>query len=367
MRRRSLHYLDVVWAVFAVAMLGVMALTTFGMTIPYHLIFVSFALVYGFRLWPAGTSVLILGLVTAATGLVFVHAYLRGDINLDELSEVVLMPAILAFTVWHGLRRVAAQRRVEELAALESSRVQRQREFLRDTSHAIRTPVTIARGHVELLRLTSDDPGLRADADEILHQLQRRGELAGRLLLMETLDTTGGLRREPVDVAHLVATVGSRWRAAVVRRWVVSVPDEGVGFVELDRSRLEEAMDALIENAVRFTDPHSVVRLSAHRDGDRVTVEVGDSGPGIPAGDRARVFDRFFHRHPPGIEPGTGLGLALVQSIARAHGGSASAGEAPEGGALLSLRLPAAPEADATATTGVIPQQARPQGAPSLP
>ncbi len=197
MRTRSLHALDLVWAVFALAMLAVMSLATFGMTVPYHLIFVSFALVYGFRLWPAGTSVLILALITVATGAVFVREYVRGDVNLDELSEIVLMPAILGFTVWHGLRRVAAQRRVEELAALESSRLQRQREFLRDTSHAIRTPVTIARGHVELLRLTSDDPALRADTDEVLHQLKRLGELAGRLLVMETLDTTDGLRRSP--------------------------------------------------------------------------------------------------------------------------------------------------------------------------
>jgi signal transduction histidine kinase len=366
-RTRSLHALDLVWAVFAVAMLGVMSLTTFGMTVPYHLIFVSFALVYGFRLWPAGTSVLILALVTAATGAVFLRAYARGDVNLDELSEIALMPAILGFTVWHGLRRVAAQRRVEELAALESSRLQRQREFLRDTSHAIRTPVTIARGHVELLRLTSDDPALRADTDEVLHQLKRLGELAGRLLVMETLDTTDGLQREPVDVAHLVASIGSRWRAAVDRRWVVSVPDEGVGFVDLDRNRLEEAVDAFVENAVRFTWPEAVVRLSTRRDGDQVTIEVADSGPGIPPADRVRVFDRFYHRHPPGTEPGTGLGLALVQSIARAHGGWANAAEAPEGGALLALHLPAAPAAEAASTSTVIPQQVRVPGAAVAP
>jgi signal transduction histidine kinase len=309
----------------------------------------------------------ILAVVTVATGAVFVQAYLRGEVDLDELSEVALMPSILAFTVWHGLRRVAAQRRVEELAALESSRVQRQREFLRDTSHAIRTPVTIARGHVELLRLASADETVRADADEVLHQLQRLAELAGRLLVMETLDTTGELRRDDVDVAHLVAAVGSRWRAAVERRWVVSVPDEGLGLVGLDRSRFEEALDALVENAVRFTEPDDVIRLSARRDGDGVAVEVADSGPGIPAGDRAQVFDRFFHRHPPGTEPGTGLGLALVHSVARAHGGAVSAGEAPEGGALLTLQLPVAGGGPAPATMALIPQQVRTTGAASLP
>src|SRR3954454_12667002 len=247
--RLPVRPVDLVWAAFALVMLWVMAQTDFGMTIPYHLIFVSFALVYGFRLWSGPASLAILSVVTVATGAVFVQAYLRGEGDLDELSEIVLMPAILAFTVWHGLRRVAAQRRVEELAALEGSRVRRQREFLRDTSHAIRTPVTIARGHVELLRLASADEVVRADADEVLHQLQRLGELAGRLLVMETLDTTGELRRDDIDLAHLVAAVGSRWRAAVERRWVVTVPDEGLGLVGLDRSRFEEALDALVENA----------------------------------------------------------------------------------------------------------------------
>jgi signal transduction histidine kinase len=265
--------------------------------------------------------------------------------------------------VWHGLRRVAAQRRVEELAELERSRVQRQREFLRDTSHAIRTPVTIARGHVELLMLAADDPLIRADADEVLHQLQRLGELAGRLLVMETLDTTGAIRRERVDAALLVATVGSRWRAAVERRWLVDAPAEGVGTVLLDRSRLEEALDALIENAVRFTGPEDVIRLAVRRDGDEVVVDVADSGPGIPPDDRSRVFERFFHRHPAGTEPGTGLGLALVHSVAKAHGGSASAGESPEGGALLSLRLPAPTQR--TASAGLIPLQGRVAEAPT--
>ena len=116
-----------------------------------------------------------------------------------------------------------------------------------------------------------------------------------------------------------------------------------------------------------FFVPHDVIRLSARRDGDGVAVEVADSGPGIPAGDRDRVFDRFFHRHPSGTEPGTGLGLALVYSVARAHGGRASAGEAPEGGALLTLHLPVATNGGMlTPTLGLIPQQVRTAGA-SLP
>ena len=219
--------------------------------------------------------------------------------------------------------------------------MQRQREFLRDTSHAIRTPVTIARGHVELLRLTSDDPGSARDTDEVLHQLNRLGELAGRLLVMETLDTTGGLRRDPSTSptswpasgrAGGRPSTGAGWSASPTRVSASST-STAAGF--------EEALDAFVENAVRFTTPGAVVRLSARRDGDQVTIEVADSGPGIPAADRAASSTGSTTGTRRARSPAPGLGLALVQSIARAHGGWANAGEAPEGGALLALHLPA--------------------------
>ena len=365
--------LDAIWVCFALAMLAVMLFTDVDMTVPYQVIVVSFALVYGFRLWSGRTSILIIVVMTLLTGVVFLKKYLEGVVGLEELAEVPLMPAILGFMVWHGLRRVSAQREVDELAALERSRVQRQREFLRDTSHAIRTPVTVAMGHVELLRLGSQDPVIIADADEVVHQLQRLGELARRLLTMESLDTARGLHREWVDVTELLGGIGARWRTAVPRRWVIDTADVAGAIVPLNRSRLEESLDALLENAVRFTTDADVVRLSAARDADGLVIEVADSGPGIPDGERDRVFDRFFHRTPPDGPPGTGLGLALVRSVARAHGGIAIVATAPEGGALLRLRLPvriAGPAAAGPAMrTELVDQQIRTadSGSPSLP
>lgn len=346
MRRRSLHPLDVAWAAFASAMLVLTWYSDFGMTIPYHLLFVSLALVYGFRTWSPLVSALVLGGVTVATGAIFLRAYLMGEVELDELSEVPLMPLIVAFMIWHALRRVAAQRQVEELAARERSRVDRQREFLRDTSHAIRTPVTIARGYMELLRMDAVKESVRSDADEVVHQLDRLSELAGRLLLMEALDTTGVLVREVVDVGGLMARVGQRWRSAVTRNWVISVSSPLLA--SADRSRLEEALDALIENAVRFTVETDTIRLSARAHDGFVLLEVADSGPGIPNGDLERVFERFFHRPPPGEGSGNGLGLSLVRSIVRAHSGTVQAGEAEEGGAAFLVCLPVAARAWST-------------------
>lgn len=329
---------DLAWAVFATAMLFQMWLVPHDLTTPYHLVWVATTLVYGFRLWPIRLFYPVLAALTILTGLLLLGPYLAGQISFHELAEVPLMPLIVGLGAWHAWRRSVAQRRVEELAALESSRLDRQREFLRDASHAIRTPVTIARGHVELLGMRLDDEEAVADIAEVLHQLDRLSHLAGRLLAIEQLATTEALDTELLDAQLFLEKIGRRWAAAVPRRWVVDASPTGV--LLADVRRLEESLDALVENALRFTGPHDVIRLSTRTAGGHAVFEVADSGPGIPPEDRERVFDRFFQRHPRGEEPGTGLGLALVRAVANAHAGVARAGSAPEGGALLSLRLP---------------------------
>jgi signal transduction histidine kinase len=321
-------------------MLGVMLVIPEEQTIPYHFIFVGFTLLYGFRLWSPAVTVAVLALVTVTTGALFLTVYLEGRVAANELAEVPLMPAIVGAMAWHAQRRAAAQHRMEELVALESSRLMRQREFLRDASHSIRTPVTIARGHVELLIPGLTDAESRADADEVLRQLERIDHLAGRLLSIEQLQDAGELQRAVLDASSLVEAAGRRWSHSIPRRWSVEARQPCP--VIADERRLDEALDALVKNALRFTGPQDPIRLSCRREAQAVLIEVADGGPGIPAEDRERVFDRFFHRHPAGEEPGTGLGLALVRAIARAHGGDAEATEAPEGGALLRIRLPLA-------------------------
>jgi signal transduction histidine kinase len=268
----------------------------------------------------------------------FLKVYAAGSVSLDELAEVPLMPLIVGGMAYHAHRAASARRRVEELALLESSRLEGQREFLRDTAHAIRTPVTIARGHIELIQLDSEDVQLQSDTDEVLHQLDRLHHMARRLLAIEALRTTTPISHEAIDVGTLVSDTGRRWSHAAARHWVIEVVQSDL--VMVDKLRLEEALDALIENALRFTDLDAIVRISCRTQGSWVCLEVADSGPGIALENRERVFDRFFHLHPVGEEPGTGLGLALVAAVAEVFGGSVRADPAPEGGALLTLRLP---------------------------
>jgi signal transduction histidine kinase len=337
--RLPIHLIDVFWSAFTLLMLSWMMLDPERQTIPYHLIFVSFTLLYGYRLWsPRVTSCLLIAL-TVIPGLMFIKVYHSGAVSMDELAEVPLMPLIVGGMAWHAQRSASARRRLEVLAKLESSRLERQQEFLRDTAHAIRTPVTIARGHIELIQMATSDPQFLEDTDEVLHQLDRMHGMARRLLVIEALRTAELIIREPVDVGALVNDIGRRWaRSGITRRFVVQAPD--VGVVLIDKLRLEEALDAMIENAVRFAGPEGSVQVSCRAQGGWVQMEVADSGPGISIENRNRVFDRFFQRHPVGQEPGTGLGLALVAAVAAAFEGSAWAGEAAAGGALITQRLP---------------------------
>ena len=350
---RTLHPLDLAWGAFAAAMLAAMLLVPSGQTIPYHMIFVTLTLLYGFRLWPPRVIAAVLIAITLVTGMIFLQTVWAGEVKADEMAEVPLMPLIVGLMALHAWRRAAAQRKVEELAALESSRLDRQREFLRDSSHAIRTPVTIARGHVELIQMQSRDPSVREDSEVVLRQLDRLHHLAGRLLAIEQLQTTHTLSRDHIAVAELIATLGQAWSQSMPRRWRIEADDAGV--VSADPHRLEEAVDALVENALHFTEPGDVIRISSRLEGCHARIEVADSGPGVPVEDRGRVFERFFHRHRRGDEPGTGLGLSLVRAITTAHGGTCWMGAAPEGGTLAVVLIPVARGATLSSPRTVTP------------
>lgn len=119
------------------------------------------------------------------------------------------------------------------------------------------------------------------------------------------------------------------------------------GNVYVDPSWLELALDAMVENALKFTVSGDTIRLSCLATYQGVRFEVADSGPGIPEAVGDAVFERFWHRPPPDGSSGTGLGLALVRATAEAHEGTVAVSRAPEGGALFRLTLPSttSPEA----------------------
>ncbi|WP_026401906.1 sensor histidine kinase [Actinomadura rifamycini] len=220
------------------------------------------------------------------------------------------------------------------LAALEDS-VAKQRAFVADASHELRSPIAslrtqleVAAAHPELL----DVPGAVDDVVRLQH-------LAADLLLLARIDAGERPPPRPVRVAELVRDELDRRAAG--DRVPVRASVDGDPRVTGVPGRLARVLGNLLDNAERHAD--RVVRLTAGREGRDVVLRVADDGPGVPAADRERVFERFVRLDDARSrdEGGAGLGLAIARDLVAAHGGTLTVRDAPEGGALFEVRLPA--------------------------
>ncbi len=327
---------DIAFAATTVLLLWAMFVLQGLETVPYHLLFVCFAAVYGYRAWPLPITVGVLGSVIASTGGVLIWHWHDGDLPADELFEIGLMPLILGAMIWHARRRVVALRQVEQLAQQEREARVREHEFARDTSHALRTPLTIARGHVELLLEATTDHTVRADAAVALAELDRLDRMASRLLAIAQLERPDALSMKPVDLAALVRETHLRWAASVARAWTLECPQ--TLWACADEDVLRAALDAVIENAVKVTDIDDTLQVLCRLDDGWVVVAVEDSGPGIAEPDLPFVFQRFWRSTKR--RDGSGLGLAYVRAAAEAHGGLGVAARSELGGAFVGARFP---------------------------
>ena len=225
----------------------------------------------------------------------------------------------------------------EMLDRLESA-LEREREFVADAGHELRTPLALLRTELELAaRQAGSVAELRAAVTSASRETERLSQLAEDLLLIARADRGGiPLRVEDVDVDELFASVVSRfdWRARVLRR-----PADGL-CVQADRLRLEQALGNLVDNALRHGGGR--VELAAAAADGAIELHVRDGGAGFPPGFLERAFDRFARADPARGGGGAGLGLAIVRTIALAHGGSAHAANRPPEGADVWLALPRA-------------------------
>ncbi len=332
--------IDGLLAVYVLAMLAMMQVMIEREVIPYHLLFLGLTLVYGFRVWPLGPTLLVTFAVTVSTGWILVSHQLQDGSSRAEWAEIPLMPLLFLAMVWHARRRVAAQHEVELMAEERLAVFEREREFFREASHAMRTPVTIAVGHLELLEPTlTGSPESAVDYAVVVRQMDRLSALSTRLLALARLDSGRALRHVVFDIGDLLGSIGRNWSESADRDWLVDEPASVK--VTADADWLELAVDALIENAVHFTAPGDRIRLSGTASGPWYVISVADAGPGIRAVDLPHVFERFWHRQPPSVAPmGSGLGLPMAQAAVQAHGGRITASAAPEGGALFEIFLP---------------------------
>jgi signal transduction histidine kinase len=339
---RRFAWLEVAWGAFALANLGAMWLLPTWETVPFHFIWVSLTLVYGFRVWNLERTGWVLTVVVATTGVVLIHEVSQSFQQPDELTEVPLMAAMFLAMVWHARRRMAAMEREREISEANRRLLERQRQFVQDASHELRTPITIAIGHAELLARDILDPERAEDAGIVVDELWRLRRLADRLLLLASSANPDFLHRSLVSPERLLVETRSRW-APTERRWVL---DDGVATpVIADPDRLGTALDALVENAVKQTGPGDEIRLLARREGEWMVIGVADSGLGIAKGQLERVFDRFARLDVGRSRDrgGVGLGLPIVKAIAEAHGGSVRARSTLGRGSVFEILLPLQP------------------------
>ena len=276
-------------------------------------------------------------------GLACVVIYLRWEAIPFHFIWIGIAALALWLMAWHMHRRQAADSERHRVSEENARLLVAQRRFLQDASHQLKTPITIALGHAELLASGLSDGEQARDIHVVVGELTRLKSLSERLLLIATSENPGFLRPDPVALDQFIMEVLRRWQPTAQRRWQLGQLDAAI--VSADRERLGLAVDALLENAVQHTGADDVIRLSVRRGGRKALPRmiIEDAGSGIPRSELGYIFDRFWTgssadgpstgqhgpgQHGPGQHGagarkhrGTGLGLPLARAIALGHGG----------------------------------------------
>jgi signal transduction histidine kinase len=220
----------------------------------------------------------------------------------------------------------------------------RERQFISDASHELKTPLTSINANAQmLLRWADRDQTIRRESLETI--ARESADLAGMVNGMLTLakaDRGDEIPKEPLSLAQIASEVTQNAAQRAAEKEIdLHFTHSATPTVYGDPNLLRQMIGNLVDNALKFSEQGQVdVRVGSN--GASAWVEVADTGPGIPEEDLPNVFARFYRADKARSRevPGTGLGLAIVRSIARVHGGEATAGKAPGGGALFRIVLP---------------------------
>ena len=212
-----------------------------------------------------------------------------------------------------------------------------QRDFIRDASHELRTPITIVRGHLEVM---GDDPEeRRATIALVTDELDRMSRLVENLLLLARAERSDFLDLGPVALDDLAAELLAKASALAPRDW--QLDRRGSATLTADRQRLTQAMMNLAANAAQHTSEGDGITIAVGVERNRALLSVKDTGPGVDPRDRKRIFQRFARgTRERRRSEGAGLGLAIVRAIAEAHGGRVELRSASGPGAEFTLVIP---------------------------
>ena len=331
------------WVLLTLACLTAMWVYPGNEVVPFHLIWIGFALAYGFEAWPVPVTCVALAVATVSSGAILLARANAGVIAWEETTEILLMATLACLVLWHVRRRLAATAAVTRLADHQVAAARQRERLARLTSHEMRTPLTLASGYVDLLLAREDRPGHREDLQVVRDELGRLVRAGDRLLRTITLDDD--LPQDTLELRDLVEETVTRWSTVADRTWV---SDTSRATVVASRERLRACLDTLIENAVRHTEPGDTIRVFCHPNGPgSVCLGVADSGPGFTTEqaallndhERAADGDHGLGIGPSGPNGQTGYGLGIVREIMTARNGMVRAERSPEGGALVRIVL----------------------------
>jgi two-component system OmpR family sensor kinase len=220
-----------------------------------------------------------------------------------------------------------------------------QKAFISDAGHELRTPITIIRGHLDVM---GDDPEERRETLELVaDELDRMGRLVNDLLLLARASRPDFLEPQTIDLDDLTRELFAKASALAERDWrLASVAS---GRIVADRQRLTQALMNLSQNAVAHTTDGDAVELGSATAGGSVRLWVRDTGPGIPDYEQDRIFERFVRLNGSHAGEGAGLGLAITRAVAEAHGGRVELDSRPGAGARFTIVIPTEPPQEVSA------------------
>lgn len=223
----------------------------------------------------------------------------------------------------------------------------RERDFIANAAHELRTPLAALRVNIEAMRPHTSDPAQRELLNGTLSSVRRAARLVAQLLALSRSETLGGTPR-PLMLNELAQDSLAALAPLAMRGGVeLELDDGGPVRVMGERDALMSVIDNLIDNAIKYSPPGATVTVGVHAAGGQARLVVRDRGPGIPPALRGQVFERFY-RAPHQHTPGSGLGLSIVQAVLASHGGAIVLDEAPGGGLLAAVTLPLAPFIDSS-------------------